>query len=74
LPHNFNELCDASVAYLEGKEFNFIPIFKPVDKSTSKKYNDGERGGSVSTRYNRQTRNKRLSLEIFLLENDFKCG
>lgn len=28
LPHNFNELCDASVAYLQGKSFKLYPDFQ----------------------------------------------
>lgn len=27
LPHNFNELCDASIAYLRGEEFKLYPDF-----------------------------------------------
>ena len=27
LPHNFNELCDASIAYLKGEEFHLYPDF-----------------------------------------------
>ena len=28
LPHNFNELCDASISYLEGKPFKLYPDFQ----------------------------------------------
>lgn len=50
LPHNFNELCDASVAYLEGKEFTLYPDFQTGGYIDVERYNDGERGGSVKVR------------------------
>lgn len=50
LPHNFNELCDASVAYLNGKEFTLYPDFQTGGYVDISKYNDGERGGSVKVR------------------------
>ena len=28
LPHNFNELCDASISYLRGEEFQLYPDFQ----------------------------------------------
>ncbi|HQG07120.1 MAG TPA: DNA gyrase/topoisomerase IV subunit A, partial [Dysgonamonadaceae bacterium] len=46
----FNELCDASVAYLEGKEFKLYPDFQTGGQIDVEKYNDGERGGSVKVR------------------------
>jgi topoisomerase-4 subunit A len=50
LPHNFNELCDASIAYLEEKSFNLYPDFQTGGYIDVEKYNDGERGGSVKIR------------------------
>ncbi|MBK5194814.1 MAG: DNA gyrase/topoisomerase IV subunit A [Proteiniphilum sp.] len=50
LPHNFNELCDAAVAYLEEKEFKLYPDFQTGGYIDIEKYNDGERGGSVKVR------------------------
>jgi topoisomerase-4 subunit A len=50
LPHNFNELCDAAVAYLEEKEFKLLPDFQTGGYIDVEKYNDGERGGSVKVR------------------------
>ncbi len=50
LPHNFNELCDASVSYLQGKEFKIYPDFQTGGYIDVEKYNDGERGGSVKVR------------------------
>jgi topoisomerase-4 subunit A len=50
LPHNFNELIDASIAYLEGKNFELYPDFATGGMIDVSKYNDGIRGGSVKVR------------------------
>lgn len=50
LPHNFNELIDASIAYLEGKPFTLYPDFPTGGSIDVSKYNDGLRGGSVRIR------------------------
>ena len=50
LPHNFNELCDASVQYLQGESFKLYPAFPTGGSIDVSKYNDGERGGSVKIR------------------------
>lgn len=50
LPHNFNELADAAVAYLRGEEFKLYPDFPTGGYIDVTKYNDGERGGSVKIR------------------------
>ena len=50
LPHNFNELCDASVAYLQDKEFQLFPDFETGGMIDVERYNDGERGGAVKVR------------------------
>ncbi|MDD4515759.1 DNA gyrase/topoisomerase IV subunit A [Massilibacteroides sp.] len=50
LPHNFNELLDASIAYLKGEEFTLYPDFQTGGYVDVSKYNDGERGGSVKVR------------------------
>ena len=52
LPHNFNELCDAAVAYLNDKEFQLYPDFLTGGYIDVERYNDGERGGSVKVRAN----------------------
>lgn len=52
LPHNFNELCDAAVAYLNNKEFQLYPDFLTGGYIDVERYNDGERGGSVKVRAN----------------------
>lgn len=50
LPHNFNELCDASISYLREEEFKIYPDFLTGGSIDVSKYNDGERGGSVKVR------------------------
>lgn len=50
LPHNFNEICDAAVAYLQEKEFKLYPDFQTGGYIDVERYNDGERGGSVKVR------------------------
>jgi topoisomerase-4 subunit A len=50
LPHNFNELCDASISYLHNEEFELYPDFQTGGAIDVSKYNDGERGGSVKVR------------------------
>ena len=50
LPHNFNELIDASVAYLRGEEFTLYPDFVTGAMIDVSRYNDGERGGAVRIR------------------------
>lgn len=50
LPHNFLELIDASVNYLQGKEFEIYPDFPTGGFIDVSKYNDGQRGGVVKVR------------------------
>lgn len=50
LPHNFNELCDAAVAYLKGDDFTLYPDFLTGGSVDVSRYNDGERGGAVKVR------------------------
>ena len=50
LPHNFNELCDASVSYLKDEDFELYPDFQTGGYIDVERYNDGERGGSVKVR------------------------
>lgn len=50
LPHNFNELCDASIAYLHGESFQLYPDFLTGGSIDVSRYNDGERGGVVRVR------------------------
>lgn len=50
LPHNFNELINASVAYLKGKKFELYPDFLTAGYLDVSEYNDGHRGGKVRAR------------------------
>lgn len=50
LPHNFNELCDASVAVLKGKRTDIMPDFPTGGMADFSNYNDGLRGGRVRVR------------------------
>lgn len=50
LPHNFNELCDASISYLQEEPFKIYPDFQTGGSIDVSKYNDGERGGAVKIR------------------------
>lgn len=50
LPHNFNELIDATIDYLQGKDFVIYPDFPTGGMVDVSKYNDGQRGGAVKVR------------------------
>ncbi len=50
LPHNFNELCEASINHLEGKRFRLLPDFPTGGFADVSEYNKGERGGKVKVR------------------------
>ena len=50
LPHNFNELIDASIAILRGKDFELYPDFPTGGYADCSKYNRGRRGGVVKVR------------------------
>ncbi|MBR1871601.1 MAG: DNA gyrase/topoisomerase IV subunit A [Bacteroidales bacterium] len=50
LPHNFNELIDASIAILKGKEFELYPDFPTGGYADCSKYMQGGRGGAVKVR------------------------
>jgi topoisomerase-4 subunit A len=50
LPHNFNELIDASINHLKGKPFELYPDFPTGGYIDVSRYNDGQRGGNVRVR------------------------
>lgn len=50
LPHNFIELCDASIAALRGEEVNLVPDFPQAGIMDASDYNQGLRGGRVRVR------------------------
>ena len=59
LPHNFNELLDASIAALKGEEFDLYPDFPTGGIADCSKYNGGMRGGRVRVRATITKRDKR---------------
>ena len=50
LPHNFNELIDASIKHLKGQRFKLFPDFPTAGIIDVTNYNDGMRGGKVRVR------------------------
>lgn len=50
LPHNFNELIDASIASLRGRKTDILPDFPTAGMADFSQYNDGLRGGKVRIR------------------------
>ncbi|TAF34930.1 MAG: DNA gyrase/topoisomerase IV subunit A [Cytophagales bacterium] len=50
LPHNFNELIEASIACLKGEEPNLLPDFQTAGLADFSLYNGGMRGGKVRVR------------------------
>ena len=50
LPHNFNELIDASIKHLQGKRFTLVPDFPTGGIMDADHYNDGLRGGKIRVR------------------------
>ncbi|MDA9187510.1 DNA gyrase/topoisomerase IV subunit A [Flavobacteriaceae bacterium] len=50
LPHNFNELLNASIQHLKGKRFTLVPDFQTGGIIDVQNYNEGRRGGKVRVR------------------------
>ncbi|BEG63070.1 DNA gyrase/topoisomerase IV subunit A [Coprobacter fastidiosus] len=59
LPHNFNEILDAAIAYLRHEPFELFPDFQTGGFIDVTRYNDGERGGSVKVRAKVEKRDNR---------------
>jgi len=66
LPHNFNELIDASIKHLKGKRFKLYPDFPTAGIMDISNYNDGLRGGKVRVRakISQQDKNTLVITEI----------
>ena len=60
LPHNFNDLCRASINHLQGKTFRIYPDFPTAGIADFSEYNDGERGGKVKVRAKIEVRSKQI--------------
>ncbi|MGW9686174.1 DNA gyrase/topoisomerase IV subunit A [Flagellimonas sp. 2504JD1-5] len=50
LPHNFNELIDASMKHLRGQRFKLFPDFPTAGIIDVTNYNEGLRGGKIRVR------------------------
>ena len=58
LPHNFNDLCRASINHLQGKTFRIYPDFPTGGIADFADYNNGERGGKIKVRARIEQRGK----------------
>jgi topoisomerase IV subunit A len=59
MPHNFNELIDASIEVLKGNLPNLMPDFPTGGMADASAYNDGQRGGKVRIRAKIEERDKK---------------
>ena len=50
MPHNFRELCQASIAVLRGKDIQLFPDFSTGGLADVSNYNNGQRGGKIRLR------------------------
>ena len=50
LPHNFNEIVEAAIAYLQKKPFELYPDFDTKGVMDASNYNDGLKGGRLLVR------------------------
>jgi len=50
LPHNFCEICEASIKHLRGRKFELYPDFQTGGMIDITNYNDSKRGGKVRVR------------------------
>lgn len=66
LPHNFNELIDASIKILQDKSFTLYPDFQTGGYMDITDYKDGERGGKIKIRakIEKQDKNTLIIREI----------
>ena len=60
MPHNFNELINASIKHLQGKDFELYPDFSTGGMADFSEYNDGLRGGRVKVRAKIEKTDKRI--------------
>lgn len=59
MPHNFNELIDASIEVLRGGRPNLMPDFPTGGMADCSAYNEGQRGGKVRIRAKIEERDKK---------------
>ncbi len=70
LPHNFNELIDASIAILKNKSFKIIPDFATQGIMDASNYEDGKKGGKVRVRARISQKDKKT---LKITEIPFGC-
>jgi topoisomerase IV subunit A len=59
LPHNFIEICEASIKCLRGKKFELLPDFITGGQMDATNYNEGKRGGKIRVRAAIEERDKK---------------
>src|SRR5438552_956254 len=59
LPHNFIEICEASIKYLRGKRFELLPDFITGGLMDASNYTEGKRGGKIRVRAAIEERDKK---------------
>ncbi len=62
MPHNFRELCKASIDVLNGKKTRILPDFPTGGTADFSQYNGGERGGRIRVRADIEVKDKRTLL------------
>lgn len=70
LPHNFNELIDASIACLRKQSFKLMPDFPTGGMADVSNYNSGLRGGRVRVRARIEQIDKKM---LVIREIPFGC-
>ena len=70
LPHNFNELIDASIARLRGRNMAIYPDFPTAGMIDTSNYNDGLRGGKIRCRAKINKADKKT---LIITEIPFGC-
>ena len=70
LPHNFNEIIDAAIAYLRKDEFELYPDFETGGIADFSNYNDGLRGGKAIVR---AVFEKQSKYQIAITEIPYGC-
>lgn len=58
LPHNFNEICEAAIAYIENKPFCLLPDFPSGGDADISTYTDGTEKGKIRIRAKIEIRDK----------------
>ncbi len=59
LPHNFIEICEASIKYLRNKKFELLPDFMTGGMMDATNYTEGKRGGKIKVRAAIEERDKK---------------